>query len=141
MGLGSALKGAREKASEVGDKAVEMGGVAADKVNQLIDEYTRATERMEGFGFQVTRFHVGMGVLPEINASIYGSLRNIDEGEIQRMIDESGDQKLLVGMLKALLTAKELQVRAKLEQFGAVALEVKLGLPPKIDFDLQPEVS
>jgi hypothetical protein len=40
-------------------------------------------------------------------------------------------------MLKSLVTAKEIRDRVELPYFTGAKLDIKLGVPPKISFDLQ----
>jgi len=92
---------------------------------------------LESFGFKVGAFSVGMGIVPEVNTTIVGSLNAVKVDELQELIDKNEDKKLLKACLGALITAKEFQQQADLLQFQQVTLEVKLGIPPKIGFDLQ----
>ena len=98
-----------------------------------------AIETLETFGFKVTRFQVGMGVLPEVRSTVRGSLKGVKEDEIREIIAKSENKKILVAMLNALLAAKEMQERARLVGFNQVALDLKLGLPPSISFELKPD--
>ena len=139
MALKDKLKEAKEKAADLSERASEMSGLAADKLNAVLDDYSVAVETFETFGFELTRFRVGMGVLPEINTSIRGSLKRVDIGEIKELIEKNEGKKILCAMLNTLLTAKDIQARANLVKFGQVALDVKLGIPPSISFELEPD--
>ena len=129
----------KDKFKEAKEKVADIGGVAAEKLSAVLEDYSVAVETFENFGFKVTRFRVGMGLLPEINTSIRGSLKRVKEDEIKELIEKNKDKKILVAMLNALLAAKDIQVRAKLVNFGQVVLDVKLGIPPSISFELEPE--
>jgi hypothetical protein len=56
------------------------------------------------------------------------------------LIEDHKDNKLLVSMLKALITAKEVRDRVDLPYFTGTKLDIKLGVPPKISFDLQEKI-
>jgi hypothetical protein len=133
------FKEAKEKATDLTEKAAEVRGVAADKLNAVLDDYSVAVETFESFGFKMTQFRVGMGLLPEINTSIRGSLKRVKEDEINELIEKNEGKKILIAMLRALLAAKDMQARAKLVNFGQLVLDVKLGIPPSISFNLEPE--
>ena len=133
------LREAKEKAVDLTEKATELRGLAAEKLSGVLEDYRVAVETFETFGFKVTRFRVGMGVLPEINTSIRGSLKRVKESEIQELITKNEDKKILIAMLNALLAAKDVQARANLVEFSQVALDVKLGIPPSVSFELEPE--
>ena len=139
MAFKDKLKDAKEKAAGLGEKAAGMGGLAAGKLNELLEDYRAAVETLETLGFEVTRFRVSMGVLPEINTSVRGSLKGVKEDEIRELVAKNEEKKILVAMLNALLAAKDFQARANLVEFGQVALNVKLGIPPNISFELEPE--
>ena len=138
MALKDRIQGVRDKAMEFSEQAGELSGLAADKVNELVDDYRCAVESLERYGFEVTRFHVGLGVLPEIDTTVRGSIADLDEAEVSELIEKNEDRKILVAMLNALLMAREVQLRAGLADFGKVALDVKLGLPPSVAFSLEP---
>ena len=133
MALMDKLKDVTEKAAE---KATEVGGVAAEKISELLEEYRSAVAALETFGFTVGKFNVGMGLLPEIRTTIDGSLEAIDSAELQELIEKNEQKKILVTCLQALVMAKDFQQRADLMQFQKVTLDLKLGIPPKITFDL-----
>jgi hypothetical protein len=139
VALKDKLREAKEKAVDLTEKATELGGFAAEKLSGVLEDYRFAVETFETFGFKVTRFHVGMGVLPEINTSIRGSLKRVKGSEIQELITKNEDKKILIAMLNALLAAKDVQARANLVEFSQVALDVKLGIPPSVSFELEPE--
>jgi hypothetical protein len=124
------LKGVKEKAAD-------MGGATKAKIDETLDEFKKATNLFGKFGFKVGKFKVGMGALPEISTSVSGSLETVQVENIKQLIEDHKDNKLLVSMLKALVTAKEVRDRVELPYFAGAKLDIKLGVPPKISFDLQ----
>ena len=124
------LKGVKEKAAD-------MGGATKAKIDETLDEFKKATNLFGKFGFKVGKFKVGMGALPEISTSVSGSLETVQVENIKQLIEDHKDNKLLVSMLKALVTAKEVRDRVELPYFTGAKLDIKLGVPPKISFDLQ----
>ena len=124
------IKGVKEKASD-------LGGATRAKIDETLEEFKKATDLFGKFGFKVGKFKVGMGALPEITTSVSGSLEGIQLENIKQLIEDHKDNKLLTSMLKALATAKEVRDRVELPYFTGAKLDVKLGVPPKISFDLQ----
>lgn len=124
------IKGVKEKASD-------LGGAAKAKIDETLEEFKNATDIFGKFGFKVGKFKVGMGALPEITTSVSGSLEGIQVEKINQLIEEHKDNKLLTSMLKALVSAKEIRDRIELPYFTGAKLDIKLGVPPKISFDLQ----
>ena len=126
----SDLKGVKEKAAD-------MGGATKAKIDETLEEFKKATNLFGKFGFKVGKFKVGMGALPEVSTSVSGSLEKVQVQNIKQLIEDHKDNKLLVSMLKALITAKEVRDRVELPYFTGAKLDIKLGVPPKISFDLQ----
>ena len=121
----------------VKDKAADIGGAAKAKIDESLEEFKKATDLFGKFGFKVGKFKVGMGALPEITTSVSGSLEGVQVENIKQLIEAHKDNKLLASMLKALVTAKEIRDRVELPYFTGAKLDIKLGVPPKISFDLQ----
>ena len=113
------------------EKTEGLADVAKGKVNEWLDEYKRAVAILEGFGFTVGKFTIGMGILPEIHTSISGSIENIREESLKKMIHEHQAETLLVSLLNALIMARRFWERAELKLTG-VTLDVTLGVPPHI---------
>ena len=130
------LKDITGKSKGAKEKAAKVAGVAQEKINELLKEYKKATAILETFGFEVSKFDVKIGLLPKISTSISGSIDNIKEDKIKQMIEENHENKLLVSMLSALITAKDFQERADLKFLTGVTLNVTLGVPPEISVDL-----
>lgn len=112
----------------------ELREVAEVKVNEWLDEYKKATAILETFGFTVGKFTVSMGLLPEIHTSISGSIQNIREESLKKMIEEHQAETLLVSLLNALIMARGFWEHAELKLTG-VTLDVTLGVPPKVKVD------
>ena len=108
-----------------------LADVAKGKVSEWLDEYKKAVAVLERFGFTVGKFTVGMGILPEIHTSISGSIENIREENLKKMISEHQTETLLVSLLNALIMARRFWERAELKLTG-VTLDVTLGVPPNI---------
>ena len=124
------LKGVKEKAAGVGD-------ATKAKIESSLQELKNAMGLFEQFGFRASKLKVGMGVIPEVSTSISGSLDKVQAEKIAQLMEQYKDNKLLATMLKALITAKEIRDRVDLPYFTGVKLDVTLGIPPKISFDLQ----
>jgi hypothetical protein len=122
---------------DVKEKASEASGDAMAKVNEMVDELKSALALFEKFGFRAGKFKMDMGALPSVSTSISGSLDKVEVGGLEKLIEEHKDNKLLCGMLKALVKAKQVRDRVELDYFTGTTLNVQLGVPPKISFDLQ----
>lgn len=112
-----------------------LGDIAKGKVNEWLDEYKKAIAVLETFGFTVGTFTVGMGVLPEIHTSISGSIQNIREDGLKKLIDEHKADTLLVSLLNALIMARRFWEHVQLK-LTSVTLHVTLGVPPTIKVEV-----
>ncbi len=125
----------RDVMGEIKRQAEGLGDVAKGNVNEWLNQYKKAIVVLEKFGFTVGKFTVGMGILPEIHTSISGSIENIREDNLKKMIEEHRTETLLVSLLDALITAKRFWEHVELK-LTSVTLDVTLGVPPciKVDF-------
>jgi len=112
-----------------------LEGITEFKISQWLDEYKKAIATLETFGFTVGKFTVGMGILPEIHTSISGSIQNIREDGLKKLIDEHQGDALLVSMLRALITTRRFWELVELKLTG-VTINVTLGVPPKVAVEL-----
>jgi hypothetical protein len=119
----------------VKERTEGLGDVAKGKLDAWLDDYKKAVAVLETFGFKVGKFTVGMGLLPEIHTSISGSIENIREDEMKKMIEEHQSEALTVALLKALITTRRCWEHVELKLTG-VTMHVTLGLPPNISVEV-----
>lgn len=131
MDLLGSVEGSVEKAKVSLEAAVDLGAVALQKVNELLDEYKRAVAVRQTYGFAVGTFAVGTGLLPEVSTSVTGSVAALQEDAIKKAITAHQGQALIVSVLDALLKAKGLYDRVGLT-FGSVTADIRIALPPSI---------
>ena len=108
-----------------------LNEVTKAKVTAWLDEYKKAIATLETFGFTVGRFTVGMGLLPEIHTSISGSIENIHEESLRKVMEDHPAESLLVSMVKALIMLRHFLEHMELK-LSNVTINVTLGVPPKI---------
>jgi len=119
----------------VKEKTEGLGDLATGKLEVWLGEYKKAMAVLETFGFKVGKFTVDMGVLPEIHTSISGSIEDIQEDKMKKMIEEHQSEALLVSLLKALITTRRCWEHVELKLTG-VMMNVTLGVPPKIGVEV-----
>jgi hypothetical protein len=119
----------------VSKKPDGLGGAAKEKVNEWLDEYKKALAVLEKLGFEVGKFTVGMGILPEIHTSISGSVEKIREDGLKELIEEHKAETLLVSLLNALITARRFWEHMELK-LTRVVVDLTLGVPPKINVEV-----
>ena len=101
------------------------------KVTAWLDEYKKAIAILEDFGFTVGSFTVSMGILPEVHTSITGSIQNIHEEALRKVMEGHQAESLLVSMVKALILLRHFWEHVELK-LNSVTINVTLGVPPKI---------
>ncbi len=105
------------------------------KMSEWLDDYKKAIKVMETFGFTVGKLKVEMGLPPEVQTSILGSIENIHTDELNKLIEEHQKEALLVALLRSLVLTKQIWECLDLKLTG-VNLKVTLGVPPKIDAEI-----
>jgi hypothetical protein len=125
------IKDSVEKVKSSVEVVADLGAVALQKVNELLDEYKRAVAVLQTYGFTVGTFEVGTGFPPGVSTSVTGSVAALQEDAIKTVITAHQGQVLLVSLLDALLKAKGLYDRVGLT-FGSVTADIKITLPPSI---------
>jgi len=109
---------------------------ANGKINDALDEYKKAMDVLQGFGLTVSNFHFKMGLPPEMSGTLHGSLADIRVDVLQQLIDTHAEDRLLMSLLNALKTAKEVQQRLNLKLSG-VQIDATLGLLPSVTVALK----
>src|SRR5262245_15565397 len=112
-----------------------LGDLAQAKVKAWLEEFKKATTVLETFGFTVSKVSLGMGVLPEIHASLVGSIENIHEDRLRAMIDEHKSEEPLVSLLKTLIWTRWGWEHMDVKLTG-VTMHVTLGVPPRVSAEI-----
>jgi predicted regulator of amino acid metabolism with ACT domain len=114
------------------EKAQGLTNSASDAVSKLLDEFNAALPTIKALGFSVEDIQVGMGLLPEVKATLIAAADNVDVKDLDGMIEKKSEQKTLVVVLKALQAAYN--VREQLGDLGlsGVEIDLTLGFPPKV---------
>ena len=112
-----------------------VGGLVSGQVIEWVKDYKKATKTLETLGFEVGKFTIGMGVLPEIHTTLSGKVANIKQDQVAELMQQHQDHASTVTLLKSLLLAK--QVSDHLEgRLECVTLNIKLGIPPNVEVEL-----
>ena len=109
-------------------KLTGLKSIAQNKANKLLDNYKSAIPILNKFGFKVGKFKVGMGVIPQVETTVSGSISEIEISAINELIEEHEGNKILVPMLKALLAAKDFKERlGEALPYHGVEINIILG--------------
>jgi hypothetical protein len=114
----------------------DASAALSDKVQHLISDFNAAIPTMKALGFSVSSFTIGVGLFPEIDATLKGSVKALDLNEIQKMIESKADNKSLKAILEALHTAAKFKEQLTEMGIQGVEIDIKLGLPPLVSINL-----
>jgi len=106
------------------------------KVQELVRDFNAAIPTMKALGFSVSSFTIGVGLIPEIDATLTGSVKALDPQEIQKLIAEHSDNKSLKAVLEALQMASKFKEQLTEMGIQGVEIDIKLGLPPLVSINL-----
>jgi hypothetical protein len=118
------------KAQELAGSAVASATTTAGK---MLDEFNEAVPTMRALGFTVRDLHVGMGLLPEVGASLVASTDTLDVKKLEELIEKHAEKKVLVTALKSLLAAYNIKRQIPDVPLKGVVLDITLGLPPRVN--------
>ncbi len=118
-------------------KVTESSAASTDKLTAILDEYRRAIASLEAFGLRVGKLRVTAGILPEVSTTIVGSVDYIQPDRVRQLMEANPDKKILTSILSALLTATSIRETVDLKSLKSIAIDIVLGIPPKITVDLQ----
>ena len=121
--------------SQVKGKAEEVAAAGEEKIDAIIDEFNKMMPFAEELGLSVASFDIEAGLLPQIKTSLVGSIEDINDETVERLIAENENNKLLVAIFKSVLMAKSIHQKlegAYISILKDLVIDVKLGIPPSI---------
>jgi predicted regulator of amino acid metabolism with ACT domain len=118
--------------SNVLERTRKLTDTTSEAVSKFLDEFNAALPTIKALGFSVQDIQVSMGILPEIHAKLIADAADVNVETLDQLIKKKSAEKTLVAVLKGLQTAYN--VRDQLGDLGlsAVAIDVKLGIPPSV---------
>ena len=122
-------------ANQAQEKAGQVGAAAQEKIDAIIDEFNAMLPFAEELGLSVASFDIEAGLLPQIKTSLVGSIDNINNEAVERIVSEHESNKLLVAVLNAVLMTKKIHQRlngAYISVLKDLVIDIKLGVPPSI---------
>lgn len=120
------------RAEELSEKAEGMSQPVGHTIDGALDDLNRGVAVTKAMGLSITHFHIEMGMIPKIHATLVGSLETVDEQRIHELIEQHRDNELLATLLQALSAALRIKQKVPDLSFNNVEVELKLGLPPAV---------
>ena len=121
-------------------KAEEVVASGQETLDLLIDEFNEMLPFAEEIGLSIGSFNIEAGLLPTISTTLVGSIEDIQNEAVERLIAEHESNKLLVAILKTVLMAKGIHARlegAYISILKDLVVDIKLGVPPSISCRFQ----
>lgn len=127
-------------ANQAQEKAAGLSAAAQDQIDALIDEFNKILPFAEELGLSISSFNIEAGLLPEVKTSLVGSIEDIKDEAVERIISENENNKLLVAVLNSILMAKKIHGRlegAYISILRDLVIDIKLGVPPSVSCRFQ----
>lgn len=121
--------------SQVKGRAEEVAAAGEEKIDAIIAEFNKMMPFAEELGLSIASFDIEAGLLPKIKASLVGSIEDIDNETVERLIAENDKNTVLVAIFKAVLMAKGIHQKlegAYISILKDLVIDVNLGIPPSI---------
>ena len=119
-------------------KGAAAGAVGAgmEKAQEIMRDFNDTIPTIRALGLSVRNVSFGMGLMPEIAATLVGSVEALDCEKIDELLKQHQKNKTAAFVLEALKTTSNL--KDQLSQFGirGIKVDLKLGVPPKVEVGL-----
>jgi hypothetical protein len=127
----SGMDQAKDAMGLLRDKLNDVKDIGFDKLKAGIDELSNGLPLIEQAGFEIHDINIGIGIPPEVALS-FKKTNTVSSTDIQKIIDDNQDKKILVPILQALLTANNMQSKITMGKFRFTGVGIKVGIPPEV---------
>jgi len=116
--------------------AADAVGAGMEKAQEIMRDFNDTIPTIRALGLSVRNISFGMGIVPEIAATLIGSVEALDREKIDELLQLHQKNRTAVFVLEALKTTSNL--KDQLSQFGirGIKVDLKLGVPPKVEVSL-----
>jgi hypothetical protein len=130
-----------DKLGKIAGSAGTVMDAGVDKVHAVLREFNETMPTIKALGLSVRNVAFGMGLVPEVSATLMGSIDALEQDKIDDLLKKHQDNKTTTLILEALKTASNLKDQLGDLGMHGVKVDVKLGLPPKIEVGLLPKAA
>jgi len=117
------------------DFSTNVSTATSEKIHEWVDEFNKAVPYMKALGFSVKTFSIGVGLIPELNATLVGAVDALDSNKLEEMSQRTNNRALNV-LLGGLQTAAKFKDQLTAIGVKGIEIDIKLGLPPTITVNL-----
>ena len=121
----------KEKASEASGKLGDFTDLSLEKLKGALEEINTSLPIVEKVGYKANELEVELGLPPGISIH-FEKFQDAADAEVEKIIEENEDKKILVTLIKALTKADEIRAGMKLGKFVFSEVELELGITPKV---------
>jgi len=108
-----------------------MKEASGDKIGSFVNDILGLAPLIEATGFSMKDVSVDVTVPPGLTLAFVKE-RDVPPEEIEKLLEENGDKKVLTVIVKSLQKADNLQKGMNLSHYLFRGLSLKIGLPPDI---------
>lgn len=130
-----------DKLGKIASSAGSVMDAGVDKVHEVLREFNETMPTIKALGLSVRHVSFGMGLVPEVSATLIGSIDALEQGKIDDLLKKHQDNKTTTLILEALKTASNLKDQLGDLGMRGVQVDVRLGLPPRIEVGLLPKAA
>lgn len=127
--------GLADKVQNLQGQVGDVGNIALEKVDDVLDEYQQILPYLAELGIKVNGLDIEVGFLPKLKTSLVASIETIQVEAVEKVKQENTGNVLLISILDGVLFAKRCHARlddASISLFKDVVIDVTLGIPPAI---------
>jgi hypothetical protein len=121
----------KEKATETSGKLGDFTELSVEKLKGALEEINSSLPVIEKVGYKANELEIELGLPPGISIR-FEKFHDADDAEIEKILEENEDKKILITIIKALTKADELRAGMKLGKFIFSEVELELGITPKV---------
>lgn len=133
--MSDTLKGktdiAKEKLNSLKDAALNIKDAGFEKIKSYTDKLSGVMPLLEKAGFKAESVKIELGLIPDILLE-FSKEHQIDTLQIEALIEQNQDKKLLVNILNTLLSVNNIQSKINFKRLNFSGIEIKLGIHPKV---------
>ena len=129
---GNATAAATDKIKDI---STNVSTATSEKIHDWVQEFNAAVPYMKALGFSVKSFSIGVGLIPELNATLVGAVDALDSNKLEEMSQRTNNRALNV-LLGGLQTAAKFKDQLTAIGVKGIEIDIKLGLPPTITVNL-----
>ena len=147
MGLDNLIEKAKDSASTISDKIVEVkdnligeesGAImeefkdaGSNKVTEIVDMLDESKSYISRSGYELGSMNISLGIPPKISLS-FNYKSSVSEEERNKLLIEVAARKVLSIILKCLFKAGDFYSSAKFKEYKLGSVDISLGLAPGV---------